>query len=191
MILWQLKKYSIDKQLNIIRIKLHQKSKTMKKLCIGLFGTCGNSKWRDPFMEKYKELGIKFFNPQVEDWKPEDAAIEAEHLANDAIILFPVTSETYEIGSLSETGFSILQSIRLDDRRDFVIMIDPKPDQSLEKENAVAFKESCRARALVIQHLKNLGFLMSMWLKTWNRCSKLANPSGRLTKLRKVSRNFH
>lgn len=43
-------------------------------LCVGLFGTCGRSKWRNPFMEKYKELGIKFFNPQVDDWKPELAA---------------------------------------------------------------------------------------------------------------------
>lgn len=94
------------------------------KLCIGLFGTCGKSTWRVPFMTRYTELGIPYFNPQVEDWKPEDAVIEAEHLADDDVILFPVTSETYATGSLAETGFSILNAVRLDDRRDFIILIE-------------------------------------------------------------------
>ena len=80
--------------------------------CIGLFGTCGNSRWRDAFIEKYKELGIAFFNPQVEDWTPDCAVEEARHLAEDRIILFPVTSETYGIGSIAETGFCVLQAIR-------------------------------------------------------------------------------
>ncbi|MFA6000357.1 MAG: hypothetical protein WC783_05300 [Candidatus Paceibacterota bacterium] len=123
-------------------------------LTIGLFGTCGNSRWRDKFIEKYNVEAIPFFNPQVADWKPEDAVIEAEHLANDEVILFPVTSETYATGSLSEVGFSILQAIRLDDRRDFVVMIEQALDESLD--DAVARKESLRARALVLQHLKKL-----------------------------------
>lgn len=123
-------------------------------LCIGLFGTCGNSKWRDSFMAKYNELGINYFNPNKPDWKPDDAVIEAQHLADDDVILFPVTAETYGTGSLAETGFSILQAIRLDDRRDFVIMIE----QSLvpELDNLVARQESLRARAIVQQHLKKL-----------------------------------
>jgi hypothetical protein len=124
-------------------------------LCVGLFGTCGGSKWREPFMKKYVRLGINFFNPQVDDWKPELAEIEAEHLANDRVILFPITSETYATGSLAESGFSILQAIRLDDRRQFVIMIEDFLDDAL-MENEVAAKESLRARALVIQHLKKL-----------------------------------
>lgn len=123
-------------------------------LCVGLFGTCGGSKWRDDFMAKYSAQGINFFNPNKSDWKPEDAVEEAKHLADDDVILFPVTKETYGTGSLAETGFSILQAIRLDDRRDFIIMID----QSLapELDNEVARKESLRARAIVQQHLKKL-----------------------------------
>lgn len=31
------------------------------------------------------------------------------HIAEDSVILFPVTNETYAAGSLSETGFSILR----------------------------------------------------------------------------------
>lgn len=124
------------------------------KLCVGLFGTCGGSKWRDDFKSKYEKMDIEYFDPQVDDWKPEDAEIEAEHLADDMVILFPVTSETYGTGSLSEVGFSILNAIKLDDRRDFVIMIDKNLDESLT--DPIARKESLRARALVKQHLKKL-----------------------------------
>lgn len=126
----------------------------MNNLTIGLFGTCGKSRWREDFINKYNELNINYFNPQVDDWKPELAEIEAEHLSNDKIILFPITSETYGLGSLSEVGFSILNAIKLDDRRQFVVLIDMKLDKSLNDNNLI--KESLRSRALVKQHLKKL-----------------------------------
>lgn len=124
------------------------------ELCVGMFGTCGGSTWRDPFTSTYRDMNIPSFNPQVDDWNESLAIVEAEHLANDAIILFPVTGETYGIGSLSECGFSILQAIRLDDRRDFVLMIDNTLDESLD--DPALRKESMRARALVRQHLLKL-----------------------------------
>ena len=124
--------------------------------CIGLFGTCGSSKWREQFIQKYDLFKIPYFNPVVPDWKPECAKVEAHHLANDAIILFPITGETYATGSLSEVGFSILQAVRLDDRRYFVVMIDPKLDDKLMTENPQLAKESLRSRALVFEHLKKL-----------------------------------
>lgn len=124
-------------------------------ITIGLFGTCGGSKWRDNFMSQYQAFGIDYFNPQVANWSPECAEVEARHLAEDQIILFPVTDETYGTGSLAEVGFSILQAISLDDRRDFVVMISPKLDDRL-MANPDAAKESLRARALVKQHLKKL-----------------------------------
>ena len=124
----------------------------MTKLCVGLFGTCGGSTWRDPFMDKYDELGIEYFNPKVEDWDPSMAEVEADHLATDQIILFPITSETYASGSLSEIGFSVMSAMKLDDRRDIVVLIDQELDDSLMAD-AVPAKESLRARALVKQHL--------------------------------------
>ncbi|MDD3301839.1 MAG: hypothetical protein PHR57_03670 [Patescibacteria group bacterium] len=123
-------------------------------LTIGMFGTCGGSTWRDSFIQKYEQCGVKFFNPQVDDWTPECAIEEARHLAEDKIILFPITSETYGSGSLSEVGFSILNAIKLDDRRDFVIMIQMDLDEKLS--DPIARKESLRARALVSEHLKKL-----------------------------------
>ena len=125
-------------------------------LCIGLFGTCGGSKWRDIFIEKYKELGVEFFNPQVDDWKPELAEIEAEHLVNDDIILFPVTNETYGLGSLAETGFSITQAINSNKNRSIVIMVDKIVKEELAVADPALAKESMRARALVRAHLLKL-----------------------------------
>jgi len=96
-----------------------------------------------------------FFNPQVEEWDPSMAAIEAAHLAEDSVILFPVLAETYGLGSCAEVGFSILNAIKLDNIRDFVLLIDDRLDEELMQDAAMS-KESLRARALVKQHLKKL-----------------------------------
>lgn len=124
----------------------------MSIVTVGMFGTCGTSTWRKAFIERYQKEGIEFFNPQVDDWNEAFAVEEARHLAEDAVILFPITSETYACGSLAESGFSIAQALRLDDRRDVIVMIDQKLDENLD--DAVARKESLRARSLVKQHLK-------------------------------------
>lgn len=125
------------------------------KLCVGLFGTCGGSQWRVPFKAAYDSAGITYFDPQKEDWKPEDADEEAGHLAEDAIILFPITGETYAMGSLAESGFSVLSALKLDDRRDIVVFIDQNLNESL-LEDKVRAKDSQRARALVKAHLKKV-----------------------------------
>lgn len=126
------------------------------KITIGLFGTCGNSEWRTPFIELYDSLNINYFNPVKANWNQSDAIEEAEHLANDEIVLFPITGETLGIGSLAETGFSVLQAIKLEDKRDFIIMVEPDLIDSIKEENPHLYKESVRARALIIQHLKKL-----------------------------------
>jgi len=135
-------------------------------MTIGLFGTCGGSIWRDSFMKRYQENDVEYYNPQVDEWKPEDAVIEAEHLINDEIILFPVTNETYGTGSLSEVGFSILQAIKADTNRNVIIMIDQNLDvlddipMSMNEmiQHELLKKESLRARALVKAHLKKLKY---------------------------------
>ena len=102
-------------------------------------------------MERYDKLGIPYFNPQVDDWKPELAAAEAWHLANDPLVLFPVTRETYGTGSLAETGFSALHAMNVNRRCAFIMMIDKDLDPALD--DPVARKESLRSRALVSAHL--------------------------------------
>ena len=121
-------------------------------LCVGMFGTCGDSKWREIFIQTYTQLGISFYNPQRDDWKPECAVEEAEHLASDSIILFPVTSETYGFGSLAETGFSIVQALKNDDRRDFIILVD----NFVNIDDGVKSVDSVKTRKLVLAHLAKI-----------------------------------
>jgi hypothetical protein len=126
----------------------------MSKPCIGLFGTCGSSKWREKFINRYKTKSINFFNPQKDDWKPEDSAVEAEHLVNDDIVLFPVTGETFGTASLGEIGFSILSAIRANDQRFVVVYVESKLNPLLHQENPTAAKESSNARVIITAHLK-------------------------------------
>ncbi len=81
--------------------------------CIGLFGTCDNSSWRDEFVELYKEMEIEYFNPDAGDnWHPGMIEDENRHLNEDSIILFPVLAESLGTGSLGEIGFSVLNVTR-------------------------------------------------------------------------------
>lgn len=122
---------------------------------VGLFGTCGNSTWRAPFIARYESMNVPYFNPQVPNWNAELAAIEAEHLATDPIVLIPITDETSGIGSLAEVGFTVAQAAVSDTSRNFVIYIAPTVDENLVTDPAVA-KESNRARKLVLAHLRKI-----------------------------------
>ena len=124
------------------------------QITIGLFGTCGDSQWRKPFIELYEQGGVNFFNPVVPNWDESCAAIEAEHLVEDEIILFPVTDETTGFGSLGEVGFSINQAITSNDERFVVVYIAPGVNDAVRAIDAKAAKESCKARALVLAHLR-------------------------------------
>jgi len=43
--------------------------KNFEAKTVGLFGTCGNSKWRDPFIKKLNQLGVTYYNPCRDDCK--------------------------------------------------------------------------------------------------------------------------
>ena len=59
----------------------------MNKVFLG--GTCADSKWRE---ELIPVIQVSFFNPVVEDWTPEDKAIEdAEKEANCNVHLYVIT----------------------------------------------------------------------------------------------------
>lgn len=123
--------------------------------CVGLFGTCGNSHWREQFITCYKQEGILFFNPQVEPgtWHPGMVTDENLHFTNDEIILFPVTTETTGQGSLAEIGFSIANALHSNPNRFFVFLIDEEcndPDADLKEK-----LDSVRSRKLVKSKLIN------------------------------------
>ncbi|PNG50519.1 hypothetical protein CHC07_06049 [Variovorax sp. B4] len=87
----------------------------------GLFGTCGPSSWRRAFRTALEARGVTYFDPQVESWTPELAPLEALHLANDQLVVFAVTEETFGFGSLAETGFP-LHAVRATSAQHFVLL---------------------------------------------------------------------
>lgn len=121
---------------------------------VGLFGTCGNSTWRQPFIDRYKALKIPFFNPQLPDgtWTPADSEKEVLHLANDDIIVFVITDETYAFVSLVEAGLIIGRM--QNSHRKLVIFIDQELDNSLIEADVSLAKASILMREMLIKHLK-------------------------------------
>jgi len=123
---------------------------------IGLFGTCGNSTWRQPFIEKYIDENIPFFNPQIGigEWHPGMVKEENDNLRNNCILLFPITSETTAQGSLAELGFSVQAALAYNRNRYIITLIDDE----CKDPNATAreIATSNRSRELVKSKLIHL-----------------------------------
>ena len=123
---------------------------------VGLFGTCGPTTFRQEiFIPEYEQLGIPYFNPQVEveGWNPSLAEAEFDHLIYDTVQCWPVLGATYGTGSLSEEPFSIASSLRHDSPlpKFLIPMIEMTLADTLTDE--VARKESMRARHIALKHL--------------------------------------
>ncbi len=83
---------------------------------VGLFGSCGSpaSTWRtEIFIPKLQRNSLEFYNPQVgpHEWTAKNAKEEAERLASDEIIVFPISKETHGFGSLAEAGWAALGAL--------------------------------------------------------------------------------
>lgn len=141
---------------------------------VGLFGTCGASTWRASFIEQFEAEGVEYFNPQVDDWTPELAEVEAHHLASDTIVLMVITGETTGAASLVEAGLMVARAITEPDKS-FVLFVESEADSTLE-----GAKDSNRARRLLAEHLghfeevKNLHVVtdldegLELTLRLWN-----------------------
>lgn len=128
----------------------------MTKKTIGLFGTCGKSIWRNDFIKEYNSLSISFYNPQVENgmWKPELAYDENFHFFTDEIVIFCITDESPSLGSLAETGFSVLSILHKNIKnRYFIVFID---SNCIDGSSNDIIEESIRVRKLVKSKLEVL-----------------------------------
>ena len=96
---------------------------------VGLFGTCGNSKWREPFIRKFDEIGVSWYNPCRDDWDPTEDSWQLKH---NRIILMPVTNETYGTGTLSESAFGIMTIDTI--REKFNICLDKVSAKKVNEE---------------------------------------------------------
>lgn len=119
---------------------------------IGLFGTCGGSKWREPVMQSLASKGIKYFNPVVPNWTPADGEVEAKHAASDKVVLMVVTDETEAAGSLAETGWIENSAQRHGQKAIFVVQDYHEPGKPVDPKH-----QANRARKLVRAHAKQAG----------------------------------
>jgi hypothetical protein len=122
------------------------------KNVVGLFGTCGDSQWRTPVIAKLEAAGIAFFNPQLAPgtWTEACAAIEAEHLATDKVILLVISKETEALGSMAETGFAALSAHK--NGQNFILVVEDFPGDPKSDVN--------RARKLIRAHAKTAGIAL-------------------------------
>ena len=82
----------------------------MDNLCIGLFGTCGGSNWRDAYLLWSKFVGVDIFDPQNLPSLPPSrqdrcAAVienEIQHLNSDPILMFKITGKPTSLINLQE-----------------------------------------------------------------------------------------
>lgn len=150
---------------------------------VGLFGTCGNSKWRDPFIKRFNELGISWYNPCRDDWDPEE---DSWQLKNDKIILMPVTDETYGTGTLSESAFGIVTTLASIYQKTTKLVIYIAPEVKYDPNNPqlnneTAIKESNRARKIVSEHIKIFHNLPNVFFV--NNLDEMLSISEKLIKL--------
>lgn len=103
-------------------------------------------------MSKYKELGIEYFNPMVDDWHAGMVPLEAKHLAEDEVVLFPILGWSYAEGSLSEMVFGPLKAMRQNMNRSFVFYVENTLHERLTDPDRC--KASLRSRNLVLGHLE-------------------------------------
>ena len=110
--------------------------------------------WREHVVQPVlDELGVTYFNPVVDNWTAENAAIEARVIANAETIVLVITETSASIGSLSESGWAVLSALERD--QTIIIYISPESDDA----------ESSRARKIVLSQARTLaGDLENVYL---------------------------
>ncbi|CAG2230302.1 RAW [Mytilus edulis] len=80
--------------------------KWKKRVFLG--GSCNPTTWRQelaiPFLKSH---GITFYNPQVQNWRPELLELEAQAKENADIMFFVIDKETRGISSMIEVGYLV------------------------------------------------------------------------------------
>lgn len=129
---------------------------TNLKRVVGLFGTCGDSRWREDFaIPVFGTLGIEYFNPVVKDWNEEAMRREAEHASVDAVILMVITGETTAVASMAESGWIALQAYLRGQKLIMVLSDMPEEMEPRKDERGEYFRPN-KTRNLLRQHISKL-----------------------------------
>lgn len=114
---------------------------------VGLFGTCGNSKWREevviPTLDK---AGVAYFNPVVSDWNEEAQKNEVKNAAEDRVIIMAITGETTAIASMAELGWQVYLAHGVGQK--VVVFIEDMPNDVLASDTGTSLRIN-KVRALI------------------------------------------
>lgn len=110
-----------------------------------LGGSCNPTTWRkDEAVPMLTAAGVSFYNPQVDDWAPELAQVEARAKAESGVLLFVIDGQTRAIASILEATEYIASG------RKVVLTVADIPDGAIIDGQAVTgreLKDLNRARA--------------------------------------------
>lgn len=164
---------------NIIEGKSLLDNTQESDIVVGLFGTCGNDPWREPFMKQYDKQGVKYFNPDVgDDWHPGMVDEENKHMLEDDIILFPVLGSSLGTGSLGEIGFSIMNVTRNITQKgglqSLVVCIEDEVSNT-EKFSADERLNSKNNRAIIKSKLKDINHASVYLVDSMKEMQKLTD----------------
>lgn len=123
----------------------------MLKKCVGLFGTCGDSKWRDEVIPILTAANVDYFNPVVPEWNDEAQRNEVEHAASDHVILLVITGETTGIASMAESGWIALNCATTGQK--LIVVLDDMPND-VKDEFGVSLRLN-KARALLRKYIRS------------------------------------
>ena len=123
----------------------------MLKNVVGLFGTCGASKWRENIVvPALTTAGVDSFNPVVEHWDEEAQRREVDHAATDKVVMIVITGETTGIASMAELGWIALNAETAGQK--LVIVLEDMPNDV--KDETGASLRINKARSLVRKYIK-------------------------------------
>lgn len=120
---------------------------------VGLFGTCGNSLWRNEAIPLLESAGIQYFNPVVADWNEESQKAEVDHAADDAVLVVVITGETTGIASLSESGWIAANALMNGEQS--VVFVIQDLNEGVECDPAT-FKQVNKARSLLRKYIQGI-----------------------------------
>jgi len=86
----------------------------MTKPQVFLGGSCNPTTWRfDTAIPQLERAGITYYNPQVDDWKPELVEIEARAKNEADTLLIVIDAQTRALASIVEAVENIVRESRV------------------------------------------------------------------------------
>ena len=142
-----------------------RQSGVASKHMIFLGGACNPSTWRkDIAIPMFKQYGLyedSYFNPQVDEWRPELVKIEAEVKRDARILLFVVGDETRGIASMIEAAEHL--ALAAERRQEVVLVIKEVVEGSIFGGTAISasdVKDVNRGRAYLADIAERHGFMI-------------------------------